>query len=733
MAGMNFESSVNNQGGVPMMFAAALADFPPAGIPFRIGIRTDSPYGVYMDTGSAFVLIAQVTGPPGTLSATAPIFYNSGTGVISSQPASSSQEGYITTGSQSFAGVKTFTASPRIASSANSSIEVAAGDITYSAFILLMDRTTNVWSLNKLGSTQNFEIYNHTLNQSAIVIDNTNNAVQVVALSSGMLKSVSGVLTPAVADTDYLTPTGSGSGLTGVVLLTGTQSVGGLKTFTQGIAVQVSLDILTANTAADQMRYNATVASTNEYNNNAAAGIVFQYKFNSAGNLAAGGGISVVKENTLDGDFASKISLYNRANGGNVTEVFTVSSAGIPQIPLLTGSATEMVTISTNGTLGRTAIPSGGGGGSVVTIGVASSNGLAGTSDGNSTNPTLTLSVTVSGMVKANGTSFSAAVGDTDYQVPLTFSTGLTRTVNTITINQGFAPTWTGIHTFNNDIVASAQINMSAQSAARIIGGSTDFAVNNAANNASNLVILDNGNTTVRGSFTAANITFASVSAGRIIGGTIDFAINNADNTQNNLVVLDNGNVTARGTISATNFSGSSSGTNTGDQTTITGNAGSATVLQNARNIQGVSFNGSANIDIINGTGFVKATGTTLSYDNTTYAPLASPALTGTPTAPTPSADDNSTKIATTAYVDSKFTGYGGEFSYTGPSTVTLTVTFGFVVSGNYAVCVTPTNVAAASQPCYITNKLSTGFEIILISPNTNVSFDWIISPAASV
>jgi len=34
-------------------------------------------------------------------------------------------------------------------------------------------------------------------------------------------------------------------------------------------------------------------------------------------------------------------------------------------------------------------------------------------------------------------------------------------------------------------------------------------------------------------------------------------------------------------------------------------------------------------------------------------APLASPALTGTPTAPTPAGNDNSTKIATTAYVDS--------------------------------------------------------------------------------
>ena len=40
------------------------------------------------------------------------------------------------------------------------------------------------------------------------------------------------------------------------------------------------------------------------------------------------------------------------------------------------------------------------------------------------------------------------------------------------------------------------------------------------------------------------------------------------------------------------------SGTNTGDQTTITGNAGSATVFQTARAINGVNFDGSANITI---------------------------------------------------------------------------------------------------------------------------------------
>lgn len=46
-------------------------------------------------------------------------------------------------------------------------------------------------------------------------------------------------------------------------------------------------------------------------------------------------------------------------------------------------------------------------------------------------------------------------------------------------------------------------------------------------------------------------------------------------------------------------FSGTSSGTNTGDQATITGNAGTATALATARTIDGVSFDGTANVTVI--------------------------------------------------------------------------------------------------------------------------------------
>ena len=44
---------------------------------------------------------------------------------------------------------------------------------------------------------------------------------------------------------------------------------------------------------------------------------------------------------------------------------------------------------------------------------------------------------------------------------------------------------------------------------------------------------------------------------------------------------------------------GNTSGTNTGDQTSVSGNAGTATALQTARNIDGVSFNGTVDITVI--------------------------------------------------------------------------------------------------------------------------------------
>jgi hypothetical protein len=62
--------------------------------------------------------------------------------------------------------------------------------------------------------------------------------------------------------------------------------------------------------------------------------------------------------------------------------------------------------------------PENSGSGGVTGVSVATANGLAGTSDGNLTNPTLTLSTTATGILKGNGTSISSAVSGTDYLSP---------------------------------------------------------------------------------------------------------------------------------------------------------------------------------------------------------------------------------------------------------------------------------------------------------------------------
>lgn len=68
-----------------------------------------------------------------------------------------------------------------------------------------------------------------------------------------------------------------------------------------------------------------------------------------------------------------------------------------------------------------------------------------------------------------------------------------------------------------------------------------------------------------------------------------------------------------------------------------------------------------ANRSRVNHTGSqAQSTVTNLVTDLAAKAPLASPALTGNPTAPTQTASDNSTKLATTAYVDAAAGGGGG-------------------------------------------------------------------------
>jgi hypothetical protein len=149
-------------------------------------------------------------------------------GVITLQPASASFPGGVTTGTQTFAGQKTFTASPIIASSGITYLEIAAGTADTDAYVLLKSTTSDIWSMRKLATSQNYAIYNHPLASNALSIDVNNNALTLSSLTNGLVKSASGVLSNASAsDLDSA----------GVVLTTTNQSIAGNKNFTDALKI----------------------------------------------------------------------------------------------------------------------------------------------------------------------------------------------------------------------------------------------------------------------------------------------------------------------------------------------------------------------------------------------------------------------------------------------------------------------------------------------------------------
>jgi len=123
------------------------------------------------------------------------------------------------------------------------------------------------------------------------------------------------------------------------------------------------------------------------------------------------------------------------------------------------------------------------------------------------------------------------------------------------------------------------------------------------ANGGTGLTSLGTGVATFLGTPSSANL--AAAVSDETGSGALVFATSPTLVTPN-LGAASATSIAASGTVTGSNLSG----TNTGDQTTITGNAGSATILQTARNINGVSFNGSADITVTAAAGTL--TGATL-------------------------------------------------------------------------------------------------------------------------
>lgn len=112
-------------------------------------------------------------------------------------------------------------------------------------------------------------------------------------------------------------------------------------------------------------------------------------------------------------------AVYNRSTG-----IVTVNANGGGLLQTMASNSQTILTAVTTGTTAGTWDSAystvAGGTGTVTAVSVVTANGLAGISSGGAT-PALTLSTTITGLLKGNGTAISAAVAGTDYLTSANF------------------------------------------------------------------------------------------------------------------------------------------------------------------------------------------------------------------------------------------------------------------------------------------------------------------------
>jgi hypothetical protein len=172
------------------------------------------------------------------------------------------------------------------------------------------------------------------------------------------------------------------------------------------------------------------------------------------------GTLAITQAGTASNGYLSSTdwNTFNNKGSGTVTSVTgtapVVSSGGTT--PAISMAAANT---STNGYLTSTDWNTfnNKGSGTVTAVSVVSANGFAGTSSGGAT-PALTLSTTITGLLKGNGTAISAATANTDYMgvaAPVTKTADFTvsngdiwyinnKSGSTCTVTLPAASSWTG-------------------------------------------------------------------------------------------------------------------------------------------------------------------------------------------------------------------------------------------------------------------------------------------------
>jgi len=134
------------------------------------------------------------------------------------------------------------------------------------------------------------------------------------------------------------------------------------------------------------------------------------------------------------------------ASSGALDQYGVVIGGGAGAVPTSTAVGTATHVLTSNGAGVAPTFQAPASSGTVTAVSVASTNGFAGSSSGGAT-PALTLSTSITGVLKGNGTALSAATAGTDYVTPTGTETLTNKTIaygsNTLTDVVGVTATQT--------------------------------------------------------------------------------------------------------------------------------------------------------------------------------------------------------------------------------------------------------------------------------------------------
>ena len=346
------------------------------------------------------------------------------------------------------------------------------------------------WQISASGSVSSVSVTSANGFAGTVATATTTPAITISTTVTGMLKGNGTAISAATAGTDYSAGTSAlATGILKSTTTTGALSIAVAADFptlnqnTTGTAANVTGTVAIGNGGTGQITkaaaYNALTPITT------LGDLVYGSAANTASRLA--GNTTATKQfltqtgngtvsaapawGTISNTDVSGLGTLSTLNSVDLSGIQATGTLAAARFGALTGDVTNTAgsyattiannavtlakfqQIATNSLLGRSTAATGnaevinvgsglslsggtlsatGSGGTVTSVSVASANGLAGTVSNATTTPAITLSTSVTGILKGNGTAISAATSGTDYSAGTSaLATGILKSTTT--------------------------------------------------------------------------------------------------------------------------------------------------------------------------------------------------------------------------------------------------------------------------------------------------------------